>query len=683
MLAFLMGLGCRNDSWQTRYKEAQQQLRDGDSHAAITLVSGGYAALHRRDYVLAWNLRLLHAQALNRQNKPKESLTLLATAPSNLPPALLAKINVAKSYSLCNLQRKGEAAVLLQQTDALVGESRKLRAQLTYAKGDCAADTNSDQATEYFQNAAKIAHGTDAYLEARALVYIGYLLYQDRHYDQGIDYFNQALGITTSPLLKEMALGNLGECYAELGDWKRAISNSQQAETLAAKTTDAVRDHGKWLIDLGREYNSQNEISDAEESLLKALAIANSTGDTDLKWRCLVDLAMLSSAQGEFSPAENYIKQAEDLHLEAPQQMYLFLYKAELMQKEQKNDEAKALLEDILLQKPTGYVKYETETDLATLYVAQKRFSEADKMFRAGISTVENEFAQIQSDQFRISFLDFNPFYDEYIRFLIGQNRPLDALRIAEHGRSRTLAVDLGLNPGKDWTLASIQNTLRANKQVVLAYWLGWKPESYLWAITGSEVKLFKLPPEKEIDDAIDAYSQEVLDISSPGESRLGEKLYEMLVAPAEKYIPKGAMVIIIPHRRLYKLNFETLVSPHPKPHFWIDDVCIQNASFLAAIEGHSRKGRTYSKDLLLMGAPVEASKDFPGLAHAPEEIEKVAAHFPRSQETVIDGAAATPDAYESSDPGQYRFLHFVTHGTASDTNPLDSAIILSPSSDG
>ncbi|HET9183337.1 MAG TPA: CHAT domain-containing protein [Candidatus Angelobacter sp.] len=684
MLAFLLGLGCRSDSWQTRYEEAQQQLRDGDSHAAITLVSGGYAALQRQDRVLAWKLRLLHAQALNRQaDKPAESLSLLANAPANLPPDLLADINIAKIYSLCSLHKTAETEVLLEQTDALVGESRKLRAQLTYAKGDCVAHTNANQATAYFQNAAKIAHGSDGYLEARALVYVGYLQMSDRRYDQAIDYFKEALGLTTSPLLNQMALGNLGECHADLGDWTTAISYSQQAETLAAKISDALRDHARWLIDLGREYNSQNQISDAEKSLSNALAIANSTADTDLKFRCLVNLAMLSMKQGDQERAENYIKEADDLHLQGPRELYVLLYKAELLQKQQRNEEAKPLLESILLQRPTGYVKYETETDLATIYVAQKRFSAAEKMFRAGISTVENEFAQIQSDQFRISYLDFNPFYDEYIRFLVDQKRPLDALRIAEHGRSRTLAVDLGLNPGKDLKLPSIQNTLRANKHVVLAYWLGWKPESYLWAITGSEVKLFKLPPEKEIDDAIDAYSQEVLDISSPGESRLGEKLYEMLVAPAEKYIPKGAMVIIIPHRRLYKLNFETLVSPHPKPHFWIDDVCIQNASFLAAIEGHSRKGRTYSKDLLLMGAPVQASKDFPGLAHAPEEIEKVAAHFPRSKETVIDGAAATPDAYESSDPGQYRFLHFVTHGTASDTNPLDSAIILSPSSDG
>jgi len=31
------------------------------------------------------------------------------------------------------------------------------------------------------------------------------------------------------------------------------------------------------------------------------------------------------------------------------------------------------------------------------------------------------------------------------------------------------------------------------------------------------------------------------------------------------------------------------------------------------------------------------------------------------------------------SGPGQYRYIHFVAHGTASRSSPLDSAVILSP----
>jgi CHAT domain-containing protein/tetratricopeptide (TPR) repeat protein len=634
--------------------------------------------------VLGWKLRLLNAEALNRQaDKPKQSLALLATAPANLPSELLADINIAKSYPLCSLQRPAEAAVLLDQTDALIGQSRQLHARLIYAKGVCASYINSDQATEYFKNAAKIAHGTDGYLEARALVYLGYLLMQERHYDQAIEYLNQALDATTSLLLKQMAFGNLGECHAELGDWEGAINYSQAAEEAASGIRDASKDRVRWLIDLGRIYYSQIQYGDAEKSWVNALGIAGDTRDADLKARCLNNLAGLALAQGDKVHAQDYIAQADDLHLPGTQRQYLLLHKAELEQLRGNYLQAKRFLSAILQGKPDPQIKYEAETDLANLYVTQNHSREAERMFRAGITTEEQAFSRITNDQFRISFSDYIPVYDRYIHFLIDQNRPLEALKIAEHGRSPALRVALGFsNSALEIDLHKIQRRIRTAHQVVLAYWLS-PGQSYIWIITPSDMKLAKLPPEMEIVGAVDAYSREVLQAGAARDSMLGQKLYDILVAPAEKYIPKGATVIIVPHRRLYKLNFETLVSPRPEPHYWIEDVCIQNASFLALLETSRQIQTRYAKELLLMGAPIQANKDFPGLTHAPDEVAKVAAHFPHSEETVKDGAAATPAAYDSSDPGEYRFLHFVTHGTASDANPLESAIILSPSNRG
>ncbi len=45
-------------------------------------------------------------------------------------------------------------------------------------------------------------------------------------------------------------------------------------------------------------------------------------------------------------------------------------------------------------------------------------------------------------------------------------------------------------------------------------------------------------------------------------------------------------------------------------------------------------------------------------------------------------GAAATPAAYLSSQPERSAYLHFVTHGTASRTRPLESAVVLSKEKD-
>jgi CHAT domain-containing protein len=72
----------------------------------------------------------------------------------------------------------------------------------------------------------------------------------------------------------------------------------------------------------------------------------------------------------------------------------------------------------------------------------------------------------------------------------------------------------------------------------------------------------------------------------------------------------------------------------------------------------------------------------FPALAKAHEEMQRVEQYFPEPQRAVLEGKQATPQAFLHSDPGRFTYLHFVTHGTASFTKPLDSAVILSRDED-
>jgi CHAT domain-containing protein/Tfp pilus assembly protein PilF len=631
---------------------------------------------------MAWKFLVLTAQGLDRQHRAEESERLLSDIPEDLPRALRAHAYITRAYGLCDLDRRTEAAALLEQSEPLAAGSPPLQAQVQFTRGICIAPEDRNRAEGYFQQAATLAHGVDRYLEARAFIERGHRLMQDGRYDQAVDDLNRGLAATDSRYLQQVALGNLGYSHERLGDWKGAPAYLERAEELASSMNDAKASRALWLVDLGGDYFSQLQYVEAGKAWSKALSMARELDDVSLKQFCFNNLAILSLTTGDLAGAERYVEEGKQLKAPEEQQLYLVLTEARLAKLNHNLHLAEYLMLGILAAHPDVLTRYNTQTELATLYSEQGRAAEAERMFRKGIATAEQAFSLVESDKFRISFMDQEPFYDRYVSFLVSQNRPADALIIAERGRSRALAGALGLNPDTDLNLASLQRALHMRNQMVLAYWLSPK-QSYLWVITPSQMRLLKLAPEMDIVQFIDSYSQEVLDISGPEDSKLAQKLYEMLVAPAEKYIPRGARVIIVPHRRLYKLNFETLVSPHPKPHFWIEDVCVQYSSFLAALEKTNTAQPHYRKDLLLMGAPVEASKDFPGLAHAPEEIEKVAAHFPQGQETVIDGAAATPGAYQRSDPSDYRFFHFVTHGTASDVNPLDSAIILSPGQKG
>jgi CHAT domain-containing protein len=77
-----------------------------------------------------------------------------------------------------------------------------------------------------------------------------------------------------------------------------------------------------------------------------------------------------------------------------------------------------------------------------------------------------------------------------------------------------------------------------------------------------------------------------------------------------------------------------------------------------------------------------EANKDFPALPQAPEEMEAIEKYFPANNREVLEGKQATAKAYLSSHPERFFYVHFVTHGTASVSHPLESAVILSTDGD-
>jgi len=251
-------------------------------------------------------------------------------------------------------------------------------------------------------------------------------------------------------------------------------------------------------------------------------------------------------------------------------------------------------------------------------------------------------------------------------------------------GRSPTLSEGLGVGGQRETglSLERIQTALKRQHKIILAYWLGLD-ESYLWLISPSQVKPFRLPPEVEIEKKLEDYNRAIHEDEHPERSAAGKELYDMLVGPAKAFIADGDGIVVVPHRKLENFNFETLIVPGPSPHYWIDDVHVQNVSFLGAlISPRTSPSRDVTKELLVVGAPVLADKRFPVLKQAAPEMERVVSHFPAGRATVIAGKDATPHAYLASHPAQFRRLHFVTHGTSSTVleNPLDSAIILSPS---
>jgi CHAT domain-containing protein len=675
---------------QTRYAAALQAYRQGYTDSAFLLADAGYRGSEKRFPIWSWRFRILEAQVRLRQRMPEQSVLLLAAdLPASYPLDVSVRKRVVRGWALCGLNKGGEAAVFLDEAEHIIPPAeRGLAAELSFARANCALSGNRAGAQRYFAQAAELAHGGDQFIEASSFLGLGYVLIQDERYDEAMTKFNEALALTDSPFVNEKALGNLGFCHSQLGDWKRAISFSQQAESLAAEIKNQ-RDQQKLLIDLGREHLSQLEYSEAELSFSRALSIAQEIQDTDGQANAFHHWTQLALRMRDLAKAETQARQEEALHPQGTRYLELLLDKAEIATARQDLATAERLLQEIM-QRPGArpIFRWRAQSDLAAVFVAQKKFTEAESAFREAISMIE-EMRRKYPEEYRISFLDQAPFYDQYVRFLVAQNKTLEALAFAERGRSPTLAEALGIGPGTQnakQTFVPVQAMLKKRRQVALAYWLA-EQESYLWVITPTEITLRHLRPEMEIKEQVEDYALQIADRREIEESPAGGKLYDMLIGPAERLIRKGSSVVIVPHRSLYNLSFEALIVPAPKPldkpHYWIEDVQdVQIASFLGLLAKPEPPLAGRSKDLLLMGSPVEASKDFPVLEHAADEMKRLAARFPAPRMTAIAASDATPEAYASNRPGGFRLIHFVTHGTASMERPLDSAIILSPGKD-
>jgi CHAT domain-containing protein len=82
------------------------------------------------------------------------------------------------------------------------------------------------------------------------------------------------------------------------------------------------------------------------------------------------------------------------------------------------------------------------------------------------------------------------------------------------------------------------------------------------------------------------------------------------------------------------------------------------------------------------MGDPIYRKDEYAELPNASTEVEDVANHFSSDRRTVFTGSQASPEAYQLSHAGQFSYIHFVAHGTANITIPLDSAVVLSRNPD-
>jgi CHAT domain-containing protein len=658
----------------------------------------------------------LEAESLLWRGMYQQVLALLGS-PSIGPDERdsLVKILAIKGAAHARLHQFPEAEQnLAQATEMCQASSEATCGEVIRARGVLAVQHgNLDAARQLFEQSLQFARGhNDRLLETTALLNLGLTLQREERFDEAV-YWTDAAYRSSVTLeaddIAQMALGNLGWDYYNLGDSERSLDLSLEAGRRAVRVSDFIGQLD-WTTTTGYVYAGLGDLPRAEESYRKALDLATTIDAKEGIYNALRALALVSVESGDLGDARKYsdqaiaIARADNNRLD---ELYPLLVKGLIAAQSQNATEADRIFREVEDDpKTNASLKFRAEYARARLYEDQGRSTAADREYQTALKTAETSRSTLKRDESKLPFSNNSRHvYDDYVHFLIESKKTEDALRWADFSRARTLAEGLGLLVNGAATGPPLLNPQRIARQargIILFYWLGEK-QSYLWAITPQKTGVFGLPPGAQIDAAVQRYRQALAgpqDVLAASDQD-GQSLYRMLLAPAQSLLKKQSKVFLIPDGSLNNLNFETLLVPEakrsetnqsqPSLHYWLEDVTVANASSLRVLGAFARAGgRGYQdagskakrdRSLLLIGNSAAPNKEYPELAKAAVQMGDVARRFPASEEKILTREEATPVAYFASHPERFSYIHFTAHGKSNRLSPLDSMIVLSKSS--
>jgi CHAT domain-containing protein len=655
---------------------------------------------------LAWasKFRLLEAEILLKQSQYANVIALLTG--DGVSIALQGDLAIKRNV-LCSLARARLGQT--EESDRELREARRLAesahssliAEVLRAEGLVARDSGHlNEATQKFRaSLAALPRDGDLLLKAANLVDIGYDSLLGRHFDETLALSQQAVDFARSIQAGRqlhLALGNMGWAYYDLGDFDRALAHFLDAER-QAKAIGATHHRVLWLQDAGlAEYKLGNleEARKYDEEALRSVLTLPPAGEIDQIVNIQVNLALLLYEQSQYPAAQHYsdaavlaARNSKDNTVVA----YAGFLQGLLASHRAPDKEAEDMLMSARQLTTDPELRTDIENAIAKLYSARHQPAEAQLWYRRSIQTFEDKRSAVKNLALRLAAFGYgDAIYRDYAEFLIGMKRPIEALRVLDRSRARTLEEGLGSageqSSAHDKNVSDLQAVARQLDATILFYSLG-REQSHLWAVTGHDTRLFALPNEKVIQSLVEKHQADIQQAGDPlgTASPTAISLYDALIKPAAAMIPPDSRVFLIPDGVLHALNFETLLVPTADgPRYWIEDVTVTTASSIRMLsEFKAVAANAATRDLLLIGDPIAARTDFAALPAAATEIQRVQQHFPPEGRMVLTQARATPDAYTTSGPDQFRYIHFAAHGTASRLSPLDSAVVLSPPQKG
>ncbi|MDT4897388.1 MAG: hypothetical protein QOH25_2465 [Acidobacteriota bacterium] len=625
-----------------------------------------------------------------------------------------------------NYQTVMKMAEALGSKEAIAAMSVKL-GNIHYHQG------NFTQAMEYYQRSAQGYEELGSKVNiAYPLFSIGNAYFAEGNYPQALEYLQRSLKIYEQIFDKAGTahlLNKLGDVSAVQGDYTRAIDYYQRSLKLHEELGNRAQ-IGYSLNGTGNVRYLQGKYAEAAELSSRAVDLSKGSYTPEILWRVLTSLGrarralnQMDVARQAFSEAIGVIEKLRDQMSGSEEDRQRFLegriapYNAMVDLLVAQNDLTQALT---YAERAKGRTLLDVlrngRVDISKALSAEER--EQEMSLDAAIVTLnaqlKRESLLSQPDQTRISDIEARL---KKARF------EYEAFQTRSFAAHPELKVQRGET--EPLTINEIGELIPDTRTALLEY-VVTEEKTYLFVLTKGErgqgdsssveVKVFPINIKAQamanrVSDFRQKLATNSLDFREPA-----QQLYDLLLKPAQQALAGKTTVCIVPAGALWELPFQALQSGQTR--YFLEDASIFYVHSLSILREMKRKGALVravdtvgnrerggaaiiktgagtapAQTLLAFGNPQLSNsllaqaksiyRDLPlnSLPEAEREVRSLVEIYGQKTSKVLTGAAAQ-EATVKAEAGNYQILHFATHGTLDNDNPLYSRLLLASSTD-
>jgi len=626
-----------------------------------------------------------------------------------------------------NYQQVMKLAEGFNSKEAVAAVSVKL-GNIHYHQGNFAL------AMEYYQRSAQAYEELGSKVEITyPLLNIGNAHFSQGNYAQALEYYQRVLKIYEKFSARAgtaYLLNKIGEVYAAQGKYAEAIESYEKSlklyEELGNKQMAAYP-----LNNSGNVSLAQGHYREAAALSTRAADIARESNDPEILWQALTSkgkalraLNEADAARASFSEAIAVIEQLRHTLVGNEQDQQLFFenktapYYAMVDLLVARNNWAEAfayaerakgrILLDVLKSGRENISK-------ATTPEEQKQESKLNEAILSLNSQLRRENLLPRPDRERPGTLETKLKtarldYEAFQTRLYASHPELKAQR----GQAEPLTLDE--------TAALLPDAKTALLEYVVT-----QERVYLFAISRSETAkdtrpgvVLKVYPinikPSELAERIAGLRQKITS-NALGFREPARELYDLLIKPAQTELAGKTTVCLIPDGSLWELPFQALLSGENK--YLLEDHALFYAPSLSVLREMKKResqraaavstGQTNlneastikvsmntpstSRTLLAFGNPalselavtqarsMNRDQTFGPLPEAEREVKSLTQFYRPTESKILVGAEAREETVKA-EGGRYKVLHFATHGTLDDSNPMYSRLVLASASD-